>query len=91
MRIGCQACGMLACICPSTARHKPDCQFLRALACPVGIECDHGRDVCPVCDPCSCGVGITIEDTDGSAVLLERHEKDRREFERADRARQEEQ
>lgn len=24
------------------------------MVCPVGIECDHGYDVCPVCDPCTC-------------------------------------
>ncbi len=34
--------------------HAPDCPFYRAANCPVGIECDHGYDVCPICDPCTC-------------------------------------
>jgi hypothetical protein len=24
------------------------------MRCPVGIECQHGYDVCPTCDPCTC-------------------------------------
>ncbi len=34
---------------------KKGCKLLAAIACPVGIECDHGYDVCPTCDPCDCG------------------------------------
>lgn len=36
------------------SRHKPDCTFWRALSGPVAIECEHGYDVCPICDPCTC-------------------------------------
>ncbi len=34
--------------------HDRDCKFFRAATCAVGIECPHGRDVCPLCDPCLC-------------------------------------
>ena len=34
--------------------HKDDCKFLRAVQCAVGIECEHGYDVCPICDKCEC-------------------------------------
>jgi hypothetical protein len=35
--------------------HRPGCRWLRARLCAVGIECEHGFDVCPQCDPCDCG------------------------------------
>ena len=34
--------------------HEKDCKFRRAIECPVAIECEHGYDVCPKCDPCTC-------------------------------------
>lgn len=37
------------------ATHQPQCRFRRAVICSVGIECEHGYDVCPACDPCTCG------------------------------------
>ena len=48
------ACGHIACVCNILKRHRPQCKFLKAACCPVGIECEHGRDVCPLCDPCEC-------------------------------------
>lgn len=39
-------------------KHKAGCKFLRAATCAIGIECDHGRDVCPICDPCECGIDL---------------------------------
>lgn len=24
------------------------------MTCPVAVECEHGFDVCPTCDPCTC-------------------------------------
>jgi len=33
--------------------HLPDCPLGSALG-PVAIECIHGYDVCPQCDPCRC-------------------------------------
>lgn len=34
--------------------HEPDCALVRASSCTTAIECEHGFDVCPKCDPCSC-------------------------------------
>lgn len=34
--------------------HEKDCKYKKALECPVGIECKHGYDCCPICDPCTC-------------------------------------
>ena len=34
--------------------HDPDCNFLRAMRGTMLVECEHGYDVCPRCDPCSC-------------------------------------
>lgn len=42
---------------PKPARfmgHAPDCALSRAATCAVAIECEHGVDVCPVCDRCTC-------------------------------------
>ncbi len=50
----CAKCGFLACVCQILLDHEPVCKYLIAACCPVGIACDHGRDVCPQCDPCTC-------------------------------------
>jgi hypothetical protein len=34
--------------------HRADCPERRARASVVALECDHGYDVCPICDPCTC-------------------------------------
>lgn len=34
--------------------HKAGCPELRARTCTTPIECLHGFDVCPECDPCTC-------------------------------------
>lgn len=48
-------CEMIQCVCVLARQHDKDCKFRRALTCAIGIECEeHGRDVCPVCDPCTC-------------------------------------
>lgn len=39
---------------PDPQRHMPDCPLRRAIECTTPIECDHGYDVCPKCDPCTC-------------------------------------
>lgn len=44
----CAACG--------TAKHAVDCRLMLAIVSPVGIECPHGRDVCPICDACTCAI-----------------------------------
>ena len=30
------------------------CKFRFSSLCAVPIECEHGYDVCPKCDPCTC-------------------------------------
>lgn len=51
---GCPTCGHLACVCATRTGHRPGCAFRAAVTSSVGIECEHGRDVCPICDPCTC-------------------------------------
>jgi len=51
----CATCGFFDCVCEIRKVHKPDCKFRRAMETSVGISCDHGHDVCPECDPCTCG------------------------------------
>lgn len=53
--LGCPRCGHISCVCGIIKSHKPDCLFRKAATCSVGIECEHGYDVCPKCDPCFCG------------------------------------
>lgn len=38
--------------------HAPDCKWRVALLCAIPIECPHGYDVCPECDPCTCGPAV---------------------------------
>lgn len=52
--MGCEVCGHIACVCAVKREHVEDCKYRRAVACPVAIECEHGYDVCPRCDPCTC-------------------------------------
>jgi hypothetical protein len=60
--IGCSVCGYLSCVCNVLKRHEIGCKFRFSVTCPVAIECEHGYDVCPICDPCTCGVGVEISD-----------------------------
>ncbi len=50
----CAECGHVSCVCGILADHVEDCMFCRSATCAVGIACEHGRDVCPICDPCTC-------------------------------------
>lgn len=59
----CSECGFISCICPIKKNHKTGCRFRRAAICAVPIECDHGRDVCPICDPCTCDAPAILEIT----------------------------
>lgn len=54
MSTGCPTCGFLECVCGIIATHEEDCKFRRAVTCFVPIDCEHGYDVCPLCDPCTC-------------------------------------
>jgi hypothetical protein len=50
----CETCRHFACVCDLRARHDEKCPFLLAAAGAVGLACQHGHDVCPICDPCTC-------------------------------------
>lgn len=50
----CDECRMLSCVCAVERAHQRGCPFRVAAAKPVGVQCHHGRDVCPECDPCPC-------------------------------------
>ena len=50
---GC-TCEHLTCVCLINREHELGCKFRRAATCAVPIECEHGSDVCPSCDPCTC-------------------------------------
>lgn len=52
-------CDQIVCVCNEIRAHKIKCRFRVALTCPVAIECDHGVDVCPQCDSCTCSVKPT--------------------------------
>ena len=61
-------CGMIECVCSTAKVHAEDCRFRKALLCPVSIECEHGWDVCPKCDPCTCRP--EPQDLEGLAAVL---------------------
>lgn len=54
LTLGCIHCGHISCICAVKAKHLEHCRLRKAATCAVGIECEHGYDVCPICDPCTC-------------------------------------
>lgn len=53
----CPECHHFACICAVLAAHVASCTYRRAVTAVVGLACGHGFDVCPTCDPCTCGGG----------------------------------
>lgn len=60
--VPCPDCEYFACICNIRARHAQGCKFRTSATCAIPIACDHGFDVCPDCDPCTCGAGIENSD-----------------------------
>lgn len=52
--VACSTCGHFACVCAVRKEHVESCRYRIARASSVAIECDHGYDVCPTCDPCTC-------------------------------------
>lgn len=50
----CPKCKHISCVCEILTAHKKGCSFRLASTCAIPIECDHGFDVCPTCDPCTC-------------------------------------
>lgn len=56
----CPTCGHFACVCSIRTQHPdPTCKFRIAATGSIAIECDHGYDVCPKCDPCTCAAVVT--------------------------------
>jgi hypothetical protein len=51
-------CQLISCVCVEKRKHKEGCQYRLAISCAIPIVCGHGFDVCPTCDPCSCGVAV---------------------------------
>jgi hypothetical protein len=48
-------CMLLQCVCTEVRPHQKTCRYRVALSCAIPIECEeHGFDVCPVCDVCTC-------------------------------------
>lgn len=41
-------------VAPEVVKHTLNCNLQRAVG-PCAVECEHGYDVCPTCDPCTCG------------------------------------
>lgn len=62
-RIGaCPDCHHFACVCQIKAEHERQCKYRIASVGSVAIECEHGYDVCPICDPCTCKGGPSEPD-----------------------------
>lgn len=66
----CPVCKHLACVCVVKRRHDEDCPFRISVTCAIPIECEHGYDTCPLCDPCNCGAGISKEDFSDSRDII---------------------
>lgn len=47
-------CGRIACVCRIIKKHSAKCKMRIAATGAIAIECDHGYDCCPICDPCTC-------------------------------------
>lgn len=59
----CDACGYYECVCGVRGVHQPGCRLRVSMECPVSVECEHGYDVCPTCDACSCGPCVAPQPT----------------------------
>jgi hypothetical protein len=46
-------CGHIVCVCHILETHVESCKY-RTATTGVAIECEHGYNVCPKCDPCTC-------------------------------------
>lgn len=49
--------------------HLPWCPFRRAIESPAAIECEHGWDHCPYCDPCICADELRKARAEHAAAL----------------------
>lgn len=50
----CRYCERIACVCSTNIAHDLSCLFRIATSGVVAVECEHGYDCCPKCDPCTC-------------------------------------
>lgn len=50
----CSKCEFIECVCDIIETHLESYKFRKAATFKVAIECDHGYDVCPECDSCTC-------------------------------------
>jgi hypothetical protein len=48
-------CGLIECACLAIRGHTKECRFRFAMTAPVLFECEHGLEMCDVCDACDCG------------------------------------
>ena len=48
------SCDLIQCVCAEARKHDASCRLRVAMTCAVPIACEHGYDVCPECDPCTC-------------------------------------
>jgi hypothetical protein len=66
---------------PSAATHRDGCRYLWAATCAVGIECEHGYDACPICDPCDCAkpfqarVELWMRECFGDVIPFDKEER----------------
>jgi len=60
--------------------HGLDCPRFHAANAGVGIRCEHGYDVCPICDPCTCHRGLVVvaEEFDDDDSLRQLRRRGRR-------------
>jgi hypothetical protein len=50
--------------------HADDCQLRIAVRSPISVACDeHGRDSCPACFSCTCGVSADRQFVRGKLVF----------------------
>lgn len=55
----CETCkNLVCCVCNIDKTHKDNCLFRRAAVLSVELECEHGFQACPICDPCNCGIEV---------------------------------
>lgn len=54
--------------------HKANCRFLISAVGAAAIECEHGFDACPICDPCTCNTATSEVQDDRSEILCMRQE-----------------
>jgi hypothetical protein len=53
-------CQLITCVCTEARAHDKTCRHRVALTCAVSIVCEHGYDVCPECDPCTCSQEVPL-------------------------------